>query len=465
MWLAFALAGALVFASCGGGGSTGGTVNPPSGQGSTAPVSITVRDTPPAGVTILSFEVTVQRAALQPGNVNLVTSPIKIEVKRLEVEAALLNTLNVPAGTYTSIDVTFSNPELTFKNDTGATLANCAAGAVCEIKPAVTTTVSYNGPPFPLTIQVNTPIGLLVDVNLSNIITSALAVDFNATGAVTVSNLPPVQGTGQIEEIEDLKGTVTAKDTPNNQFTLQLGATGQSLTIRVDTNTQFEDFDEVGCLTANFACVATGQIVEVDARLIAGGALLAKKVEADDNDVDEEFEGIITKINSATQFEMVLVEKLVNGASLDLGQLVVINLLPSTQFRIDDDGLPLQGGQFNSSADLMVGQTVEIDRKSTPTGTPPAVDTDRIKLKFTRFTATVQSVNAAGNQFVVNNLPGLFTAQGITQLTIFTSPTRTNFNNLTNLAALAAGNTVSLRALIFQGGGTPFGVAKKVRKR
>jgi hypothetical protein len=459
------LAGALLLSSCGGGGSNSVVNNPPPGQGSTAPVSVVVRDTPPAGVTILSFEVTVQRAVLQPGNVNLVTTPIKIEIKRLEIEAALLSTFNVPAGTYTSIDITFSNPEVTFKNDTPAPIAGCAAGAVCEIKPPVTVTVTFNGSPFPLTIQVNTPVGLLVDVNLSNIITSALTLDFNAAGAVTVSNLPPVQGTGQLEEIEDLKGTVTAKDTPNNQFTLQLGATGQSLTIRVDTNTQFEDFDDFGCLTANFACVAVGQLVEVDLRLLAGGSLLAKKVKAEDNDLEEEFEGIITKINSATQFEMVLAEKLVSNATLDIGQTVVVNLLANTQFRIDDDGLPLQGGQFSSSADLMVGQTVEIDRKSMPTGTPPAVDTDRVKLKFTRFTATVLSVNAAGNQIVVNNLPGLFTAQGITQLTIFTSPTRTNFNNIANLGALAAGNTVSVRALIFQGGGTPFGVARKVRKR
>ena len=79
------LAGLLALSACGG-GSGGGTGNPPPGQASTAPVSITVRDTPPAGATILAFEVTVQRAVLQPGNVNLVTTPVRIEIKRLEVE-------------------------------------------------------------------------------------------------------------------------------------------------------------------------------------------------------------------------------------------------------------------------------------------------------------------------------------------------------------------------------------------
>ncbi|HWQ02996.1 MAG TPA: DUF5666 domain-containing protein [Candidatus Nitrosotenuis sp.] len=369
------------------------------------------------------------------------------------------------AGTYTSIDVTFSNPELTFKNDTAAPLAGCAVGAVCEIKPAVTATVSYNGAPFPLTITANTPLGLLVDVNLANIITNALALDFNAAGAINVSSLPVAQGTGQLEEIEDVKGLVTAKDTPNNQFTLQVGVNGQSITVRVDSNTAFEDFDDLGCATANFACVATGQIVEVDVRLLAGGALLAKKVEAEDNDADEEFEGIITNILSPTQFEMVLVEKLTNAATLDIGQRIIVNLLNNVQFRIDDNNLPVSSADFDSALDLMVGQTVEIERKNTPAGNPPVVDTDRVKLKFTRFTATVVSIDTVNNLLVVNNLPGLFAAQGITQFTIRISPSRTNFNNVVNLAGLAATNTVGIRALIFKGSGVPFGVARKIRKR
>jgi hypothetical protein len=425
-----------------------------------------VRDAPPAGVSILSFEVTVTRAVLQPGNVNLVTTPIEIEVKRLEVEAALLNTINVPAGTYNSIDITFSNPEVTFRNDTGASIAGCAVGAVCEIKPTVTATVSYNGAPFPLTIAANTPVGLLVDINLSNIISSTLGVDFNATGAVTLTNLPPVQGTGQIEELEDLKGIVTAKDAANNQFTLQLGSTGQSLTISVDANTVFKDFDDLGCMTANFACVAVGQAVEVDVRLLAGGALLAKKVEAEDNDNEEELEGIITKINSPTQFEMVLVDDFKNVPGLDIGQTIVVNLVGSLSFRIDDKGLPVVSTDFDQASDLLVGQKVEIERKSAPTGTPPAVDTDRVKLKPVNLTATVQSKGT--NQFTVTNLPSLFTTQGITSLPVNVAA-QTKFEKVTDLNGLAVNDVVSMQVLIFKGpAGVPsgvYGVARKVRKR
>jgi hypothetical protein len=233
----------------------------------------------------------------------------------------------------------------------------------------------------------------------------------------------------------------------------------------VDVATQFEDFDDFGCFTANFACVATGQRVEVDLRLMAGGLLLAKKVEAEDNDNEEEFEGIITRINSPAQFEMVLLERLSTNATFGIGQLIVVNLLNGTQFRIDDDNLTVNSADFDAASDLMVGQMVEIKRRSAPSGTPPAVDTDRVKLKFSRFTATVVSVDVVNNQFVVNNLPGLLASQGITQLTIRVSPSRTNFNNVANLSGLATGNTVGVRALLFSGSGIPFGVAGKIRKR
>ncbi len=62
----------LLMAACGG-GSPSNPQPPPGAQ--TAPVSVTIRDMPPVGVTVLSFEVTVSSAVLQPGSVQLVTSP------------------------------------------------------------------------------------------------------------------------------------------------------------------------------------------------------------------------------------------------------------------------------------------------------------------------------------------------------------------------------------------------------
>src|SRR5260370_15836514 len=110
-------------------GCGGGSMTNPLQQGSSA-LSVTIRDTPPTGVTVLSFEVTVTRAALNPGNVDLLAGrvPGRRELEQLETESAFLNTARVAPGTFTSLNVTFSNPGLTLQNGTRRGLAGGAAG-------------------------------------------------------------------------------------------------------------------------------------------------------------------------------------------------------------------------------------------------------------------------------------------------------------------------------------------------
>src|SRR5260370_1094193 len=117
----FLFLSALVISGCGGGSTTS-----PLLPGSSA-LSVTVTDTPPNGVTVLSFEVSVIGATLNPGNVDLLSGrgPARIEVKQLETESAFLNTARGVPGTYTSLNLTFSNPEVKFKNGTNAKRAWC----------------------------------------------------------------------------------------------------------------------------------------------------------------------------------------------------------------------------------------------------------------------------------------------------------------------------------------------------
>lgn len=100
-------------------------------------LSVTVTDTPPTNVTVLSFEVSVTGATLNPGGPDLLAGrgPVRIEAEELETESAFFNTVGVAPGTYTMLNLTFANPELTFKNGTNVNLAGCAPGAVCEINP------------------------------------------------------------------------------------------------------------------------------------------------------------------------------------------------------------------------------------------------------------------------------------------------------------------------------------------
>ncbi len=445
-------------------------MQPPPPVGSSS-VSVTMTDTPPAGVTLLSFEVSVTGAALNPGNVDLLggKGPIRIEVKQLETESAFLNTASVPAGTYTSLNLTFANAELTFKNDTGAVLAGCAVGAVCEIKPTGTLTSTFTFPGSGITIAANSPTGIQVDVNPNTILGATLGVDFGAAGAVSVQQLPlPGMPTGQLEELEDLTGTVQSLDTTNRKFTLH--TLFADFPITTDNNTEFEDFDACTPTANVFACLANAQVVEVDLRIMTGGVFLAKKIEFEDNAVDDELEGIVFKIDDATHFEMVVLEELRDVANVANGNPIVVTL-SNPNFRVDNDGLTVPAGlqaAFEGATDtsqLLPGQFVQIRLTAPPSAGPPiTATTDRVRLRRSQFTATVSSV--APPNFDVNGLPSLFTNNGITTIQVQTS-TQTDFNGVTGVSGLANGNTVSLRGLLFKNAGSPPAIliAKKVRKR
>src|SRR5690349_7843246 len=137
---------------------------PSSNAAGAVSVPITMTDTPPAGVTILSFEVSVASATLNPGNVDLLggKGAVRIEIRKLETESAFLNTATLPAGTYTSLNLAFSNPELTFQNNTATPLAGCALGAVCEIKPAGTLTSVVSFAPPGIAVSNNSPMGIQI---------------------------------------------------------------------------------------------------------------------------------------------------------------------------------------------------------------------------------------------------------------------------------------------------------------
>jgi hypothetical protein len=434
-------------------------------------VSVSLTDAPPAGVTVFTFEVTVTGAVLNPGNVDLLAGkgPQRIEVKHLETENAFLSTANIAAGNYTSLNLTFSNPELTFRNDTAAMLAGCAPGTVCEIKPSGTLSATVNGIFYSTS---GSQTGVLVDLNLANLITPSLGVDFSTATAVTATQQTK-DGEGDLEDLNDLNGIVA--NPSSTQFTLQTADMG-SITVGIDSNTQFDGFN--ACTTANATCVQSGQSVEVDLMLLASGTFRAKKVELQDDAqgaADDELDGVVSKIDGPSQFEMVVTDELRAVANVSVGDPVTVMLTTSgggTSFQVDTNGLnvPMTLQQaFEGATDtsqLLTGQTVQVRKRAVTGGPAPAgttITTDRVRLRDTRFTATVSGA-PVGNNFNVGGLPGLFTTAGISQIQVQTS-SQTNFDNVSGVSGLADGSTVSLRGLLFKSTPNPVLVADKVRKR
>jgi hypothetical protein len=123
------------------------------------PITMSVQDSPPAGVTVLSFQIQITSASLQPSImtspvVPLLAKPTDVELEHLQSEPALLRSLNVPAGTYNSVTVAFTNSRMTIFNSTTAPIAvgstTCAANSPCNLTPVLASaTITVNTPPVP----------------------------------------------------------------------------------------------------------------------------------------------------------------------------------------------------------------------------------------------------------------------------------------------------------------------------
>jgi hypothetical protein len=391
-----------------------------------------------------------------------------VELTQLETEKALLNAVNAPADTYSSISLMFANPDLTILNQSGQPITmgtqTCLNGKVCEFKPSLNqSSVTVSSAPFPVTISAINPIGLVVDFDLNSSIQNNLSV----TPAVTLAAVaaqPFNSSEMEIEDVQGVKGVV--KSVTATDFTIQNTTSGQTFTINVDSNTKFEDFN-CAANPNNLSCVQVGQIVEVEHLLVMdNGTLLASQVQLDENVNQEELEGIIVAVNAAkNQFQMVVEDEEPAVSGVNVGNSVTISINSPAQFVIDSDGLSggiPSGASFVSVNDLLVGQEVKVHAlivSSPATGT--TVTTDRVTLHLSQLAGTVASVNAPN--FAVNNLPSLFTANGISQVQVQTS-SGTEFENVSGVSSLATGAKVVLRGLLFKTAGDPILVAKKVRK-
>ena len=475
----------IALAGCGGGMSSTQT---PLGA-SMSQVSLTIHDNPPMGVTVLSFEIEVTGAALQPSDsssqpVSMLSEPEDIELEHLQTESALLASRNVPTGAYSGLMVSFANPRMTIQNQTGTTLTlgtkTCSDQQVCEFDPKLnqsSVTVEAPTTPFPITLTMNSPVVLKLDFNLD---TSIQQSDLSITPTVSLVQLPPPNSSGGDQGDEDMEliGQVASIDQTMHTFTIQSGMNGPSFTIATDSSTHF-DFG-TSCSAENFSCLQTGQIVKVDAKMKPDGSLLAFEVKFFQPPNQMSFAGSVTSVNTgASSFQIVLFDEESFGGGDEMGGFsmgapLTINLAPQATFSIDTSSFMFPSGlNFASIADLMVGQEVRLHPTGAPTGTPPnlMVTVDQVQLEPSTVTGTVTAVNTGSNPqtFTLGNLPSFFTNAGITSIQVDVLAT-TQFETeedqtFSGLSSFKPGDMVSVRGPLFNTMTMPTMAAEKVVKR
>jgi Domain of unknown function (DUF5666) len=466
---ALALLSSVVLAAC------GGSMNSMNTSGG-VPMSLSIGDTPPSGVAVLFFEASITGASLQPSDstkpsVSVLTAPVEIEFGHLQTDRAFLSLANVAPDTYASLKLTFGNAQLTIVNHSGAAIGTCANNTVCQLTPNFNpSSVTLSGAPFPITVDMGSVFGIKLDFNVNTSIQNDLSIN----PAVTIAHLIHREDADEGQEMEDLdevEGQVTALGT--NQFTLTNRRSGKSFTINVNNNTMFEDFGRAGCTASpqDFTCVKMDQILEVNLSENGMGTMLAKRVEFEEDASKQAIKGTITSVDSSTQFHMVVFREEPDVNGISEGSPVVVTINPNAAFQVgmaemgEDGGFSFLGFSFMSSADLMVGQDVQI-RPGTvmSTGGVTTITTDLVRLWPSQVSGKVGSIDSAAATFTLTNLSPLFTGATppVTTIKVQMLPFM-NFEEFPNQTSLAVGNTVSVKGLLFNTSGTPTLVTRTVR--
>jgi len=456
----------------GGGGGGGGAQN--------ASLAVTLTSKPDvslANISVLSATVGITGITLNPttGNtVSLTLTPTvyPVDLTRLQTDTAFLGLLSLPAGTYSSASVTFSAPTLTIDNQSGATLnGTCLNGTICKIVLTAGSSQVISAP-FPLTLTAGQTAGISLNLNLNDAITvtsGTLVLDFSAVDVVTAAKLPRTGApTGALDLIEDFVGMVTAQSGSSLTVT---ASNGIALQMTMPSSPLIEDPQGL-CTALNATCLVANQtLVSVDATVSASGALTLVSADLLDASPQDEVEGTLINTSTPGQFSLIVANKEVatgNGtlSAANPGDVFLVTL-NNPIFIVDLDeffnnaSLPSSTVTtlFSGQASLVNGQDVMV-HVTAATGAAStgnqAITSDRVRLRFTRTTGTVQTVS--GQSFSISNLPPFVSF--VTNPLVDTITGATNFDGVTDVNSVTAGQTVSIRALLLNNSTFSFYAAK-----
>ena len=474
------------------------------GPSGNANVTVTIFDTPPAGTTVLSFNLPIVGITLTPSSGSAVSiyAPTAVqptEVTRLQTDSTLLvSAASVPAGSYTGLNITIATTSGTFINASGSSITYTLNGSsktclnlnVCNLPAGAATTVTV---PISLTLSDNQNQWIGIDVNLNKAIlsTGGISVDFSQPNVFTATTTPRAGlPAGAVDTIEDFTGQVSAVN--NSSITLQNSITGQSLTATIVTgtssNTQFSaaPASYSGCNNSDpTTCLTIGSTVSMYANLAANGKLTATEIDGLDVFATDEIEGVIYPASlTPGQVGLILLDKtsasgnsVLSASTTTFGTPFFLDTTSnSVTFNVDSGPLTNSGfspAGFNGVGSLLAGQRVRVQvanvHVANNVNTATALN---VLLRWSRVSATVNTIT--GNAFTLTNLP-VYMSSATNGLNpgvpvnpqVNTYPGYTAFDGITGTSdsKFQVGTSLALRALFLDtGSGAQYSFqANKVR--
>ncbi|HXL21990.1 MAG TPA: DUF4382 domain-containing protein [Candidatus Dormibacteraeota bacterium] len=436
-----------------------------------ANVTLTLFDAPPAGVSFITLNMPISLISLTPttgADVNLLSTSTTFELTRLQSDSTGIGTFQVPAGTFTKLNIFVTNsPSGVWFNGSGSTIIGCntlticnfAGGAQGQLSIDLTKVAGLSGQGLVLTSGENTSLGIELNLNKALTATGGLSFDLKQTGALTAITLPRTgQPSGTIDTLQDFLGKVTAvsggKITLQNNAGLTFIGTASSTTTTFDPPPLPPTPAPCGG-NFNLACVAVGQTLSVDGNVAADGTVALTNVDFLDIPASDELQGTIFHTTTAGKFLLIVNDKIQTSANAVLtpvgpGFTLNVTLDPAATFAVDTSNLGITNpAGFLDATDISDGQNVLVHVKSaTPAAAGVLVNVlaDRMVLRFSRLTGTVATIS--GNVLTIQNFQSFFGTPNVPPQ-VQTFVPQTNFDNVTggNIGGLSVGDSVSIRAL------------------
>jgi hypothetical protein len=165
---------------------------------------------------------------------------VTVDLEQLVTDTGFLASQVIDSGTYTSLTMTYANPQITLMNSSTAPLVTpvgtCAVGQVCTFSPKLNNaTVTISSGVFPITVTANSTTGFNLDLSISDLLQSDLSLTFASGQSVNLSLLSTLASlTDQQSEIDAVLATV--KSVSGQQATIQT-TLGDSLTVGLNSTT------------------------------------------------------------------------------------------------------------------------------------------------------------------------------------------------------------------------------------
>jgi Domain of unknown function (DUF4382) len=394
---------------------------------------------------VLSFQVDITGMTVSDGlnpPISVLNGTQTVDFARLNGLHTLLDLNTIPAGTYTSVSMTFANPQIAYMTVTNpqttpptrptiTTLNTTTSPAASLTQSSVTVNLTD-----PLTVSADAIIGLSFDFDLKD----SVQVDGNGqiTGAVnpTVS-IKAVTPADAEAYIDDFVAGVTT--TATTSFTVQ-GPHGHTFTVNVNDQTEWENAEGISNLTAS-------SIVEIAGTLDrTSGAILADTIAIVSQD---KFwaGGLITFVdpstNAASDFDLYVRSVLPSGTGFSSGQISTINLTGNEKYFIYWWHNKFTNFLFNSSL-LVPGQHVSIAGPLTN----GAVTVNRVVLRYEGHNGgwVVGSTDTGASTFQFNS-DGVAGVLFNGPVTVYCTPFTKFKSGLSGLASLTGTASINLRVV------------------